>query len=150
MDRVIVFGTIDGGSIPSGRTKMEKLYFNRLIRDKVVKKLDDKGLTYKIEKLDESSFERELLNKVGEESEGLIAAKTREEFISEFDDLLYVIDEIKRFKNITDQELAEIRRVNFEKKGGFDNRIYLHWTSNDGYQTNEKKQEQGHDNLKKD
>ena len=118
---------------------MEKLHFNRLIRDNVRDKLIDKGLVFRIEKLDEVDFEKELLKKVSEEGEGLIAAKTREEFLSEFDDLLYVIEEIKRFKNITDQELKEMRDKNFKKKGGFDERLYLHWTSDDGYKTNERK-----------
>lgn len=118
---------------------MKKLHFNRLIRDRVRDKLVDKGLVFRIEKLNEIDFEQELLKKVPEEGEGLIAAKTREEFLSEFDDLLYVIEEIKRFKNITDQELKEIRDKNFKKKGGFDERLYLHWTSDDGYKTNERK-----------
>jgi predicted house-cleaning noncanonical NTP pyrophosphatase (MazG superfamily) len=118
---------------------MKKLQFNRLIRDKVRDKLVDKGPIFRIKKLDEVAFERELFKKVGEEGEGLIAAKTREEFISEFDDLLYVVEEIKRFKNVTDRELEEIREENFKKKGGFNERLYLYWTSDDGYQTNERK-----------
>jgi predicted house-cleaning noncanonical NTP pyrophosphatase (MazG superfamily) len=118
---------------------MEKLHFNRLIRDNVRDKLIGKGLVFRIEKLNEVDFEKELLKKVGEEGEGLIAAETREEFLFEFDDLLYVVEEIKRFKNITDQELKKIREKNFKKKGGFSERFYLYWTSDDGYQTNEKK-----------
>ena len=129
-----------GVRFPPGVLKeMEKLYFNRLIRDKIRDKLVSKGLVFRIEKLDEIDFEQELLKKVSEEGEGLVAVKTREEFLSEFDDLLYVIEEIKRFKNITDQELKEIRDKNFKKKGGFDERLYLHWTSDDGYKTNERK-----------
>gem|GEM_PF-2272129 len=31
MDRVIVFGTIDEGSIPPGRTKVIKLALNRVV-----------------------------------------------------------------------------------------------------------------------
>ncbi|MDD2224758.1 MAG: hypothetical protein PHP97_01180 [Candidatus Shapirobacteria bacterium] len=124
---------------------MEKLHFNRLIRDNVRDKLINKGLVFRIEKLDEIDFEKELLKKVSEEGEGLIAAETREEFLSEFDDLLYVVEEIKRFKNITDKELEEVRKENFARKGGFKKRLYLHWTSDDGYRTNEKKD----DELKK-
>jgi len=119
---------------------MKKLHFNRLIRDKVRDKLIDKRLVFRIEKLDEVGFEIELLKKVGEEGEGLIAAKNREEFLSEFDDLLYVIEEIKRLKNITDQELKKVREKNFKKKGGFNERLYLYWTNDDGYKTNEKKE----------
>ena len=139
MDRVLVFGTSDGGSIPSRRTQMEKLYFNRLIRDKILDKLIGKGLVFRSRELSEEEFETELVKKVPEEGEGLVAAKTREEFLMEFGDLLYVIDEIKRVKKISDQELNEIKKNNFDKKGSFSKRIYLEWTSDDGYQTNEKK-----------
>jgi len=118
---------------------MEKLYFNRLIRDKILDKLIGKGLVFRSRELSEEEFEKELVKKVPEEGEGLVAAKTREEFLMEFGDLLYVIDEIKRVKKISDQELNEIKKNNFDKKGSFSKRIYLEWTSDDGYQTNEKK-----------
>jgi len=117
---------------------MEKLHFNRLIRDKVFQKLIDKGLEFKVEKLSLEHFRSELLKKIPEEGEGLIAAKTREEFLSEFADIRFVLDEIQKNEGITDEELKKAQEINFRKKGGFTQKIFLHWTSNDGYETNEK------------
>ena len=53
-----------------------------------------------------------------------------------------VIDEIKKFKNITEEQLKIAQKINFDKKGGFNQRFFLTWTSDDGYQTNETKYDQ--------
>ena len=116
---------------------MKKIYFNKLIRDKIPEKIKSKGCNLKIKTLNELLFETELLKKVGEEASALPVAKNNEELISELADILDVIDEIKKFKNITDEQLKTAQKVNFDKKGGFDQRLFLYWTSDDGYKTNE-------------
>lgn len=138
MDRVLVFGTSDGGSIPSGRTKMEKIYYNKLVRDKIPTKIESKGSTCEIKLLDQNDFEKELLKKVGEEASGLLSAETTEELISELADIIDVINEIKKVKNISDKQIKEAQKTNFNKKGGFNQRLFLIWSSDDGYKTNEK------------
>ncbi len=137
MDRVIVFGTIDGGSIPSGRTKMSKIYFNKLIRDKIPEKLISKNCKFKTRFLDKEEFEIELLKKVEEEASALPLVKNKEDLISEIADVLAVIDEIIKVKNISDEQIELAKKINFNKKGGFDKKIFLHWTDDDNYKTNE-------------
>ena len=41
MDRVIVFGTIDVGSIPAGRTKLSVLYFKVLFLKYLIQNVDN-------------------------------------------------------------------------------------------------------------
>ena len=116
---------------------MNKIYYNKLIRDKIPEKIKSKGSTLKVIPLNEIDFEKELLKKVGEEASALPIAKTKKELISELADVLDVIDEIKKFKNITQEEIIAVQKINFEKKGGFDQRLFLVWSSDDGYKTNE-------------
>jgi len=118
---------------------MKKLYFNRLIRDKILDKLISKGLKYKIKKLNKKEFLQELKAKIPEEAEGVVNAKNKKELIEELVDLRLVIEELKKQHKITDKEFKSAIKENWLKKGGFKKRIYLDWTSDDGYQTNEKK-----------
>lgn len=121
---------------------MNKIFFNKLIRDKIPEKLKAKGCNFEIKKMNEIDFETELLKKVGEEASALPIAKSKEELISEIADVLAVIDEIKKFKNISEEQLETAKKTNFDKKGGFDQRLFLCWTSDDGYKTNETKYDQ--------
>ena len=138
MDRVLVFGTSDGGSIPSRRTRMEKIFFNKLIRDKVSDKLNQKGIKFKVRELSEEEYEKELMKKVLEEAIELSTAENRDQLVSEFCDLQFTIDELKKIKNISDQELVEAKKDNFDQKGGFNQRLFLEWTDDNGYQRDKK------------
>jgi len=117
---------------------MKKIYYNKLIRDKIPQKIESKGCKFKIRKLNNIKFGKELLKKVGEEASGLLTAKNKQELTSELADILDVINEIKHFKKITDKQIIAAQKENFEKKGGFSKKIFLYWSSDDGYKTNEK------------
>ena len=57
--------------------------------------------------------------------------------VSELVDVMDVIEEIKRLKGISDEEIAIEREKMLEKKGGFANKIFLIWSEKDDYQSNE-------------
>ena len=116
-----------------------KLHFNRLIRDKILNKLKSKNLEYKIKKLSNKEFLKELKNKTLEESEGVINAKNKKELVKELTDLVIVIEEIKKSYKIKPLEFKKAMEENIKNKGGFKDKIYLYWTSDDGYKTNEGK-----------
>jgi len=118
---------------------MKKIYYNKLIRDKIPEKIKKHGGDYKIKKLKGRGFELELLKKVGEEASGLLAAKTTKELVSELADVIDVIEEIKRLKKITNKQIKDAQKLNFEKKGGFTKKIFLFWSSDTGYKSNERK-----------
>jgi len=84
-------------------------------------------------------FLKELLKKVEEEASALVHAQTHQEFIEELADVQDVIDEIKKVKKIKDTELFAAQEANKEKKGGFKKRLFLLWSEDDGYKTNEKR-----------
>ncbi len=115
-----------------------KVFYNKLIRDLIPEKIATAGATCETRVLDEVEYEKELLKKVEEEGSGVAAATTREELIEEIADVQDVIDEIKKFKHITEEEVSAAQAVALKKKGGFSKRLFLLWSSDDGYKTNEK------------
>lgn len=118
---------------------MKKIYYNKLIRDKIPERIEKSGGDFKIRKLKAKYFEKELIKKVGEEADGLLNVKTKKKLISELADVLDVIQEIKKFKGITNQQIKKARRESNKKKGGFKERLFLIWSSNTGYKTNERR-----------
>lgn len=118
---------------------MKKIFYRKLIRDKIPAKMDRVGAAYEIRKLGQKEFRKELLKKVGEEASGLLAAKNKEEIIEELADVLDVIEEIRRHWKIKPSCLRKFQKENALKKGGFKRKIYLVWSEDTGYRTNERK-----------
>lgn len=119
---------------------MKKIYYYKLIRDKIPAKMAKKGVAYAVRRLGPATYEKELLKKVGEEASGLLAAKSKTELISELADVIDVIDEIKRLKKIKKSQIVAAQKTNAKIKGGFKKRLLLLWNSdNDGYQSNERR-----------
>lgn len=118
---------------------MKKIFYNKIIRDKIPSRIRAAGADYDARKLSKREFERELIKKVEEEASGMQNAKDKKELISEIADVLDVIDEIKSIKQITQKQIDAAQKKNFERKGGFKKRLWLRWSSDDGYKTNEKR-----------
>src|SRR3989344_1886111 len=114
---------------------MEKIYYNKLVRDRIPDIITRHGAEYEIKRLSKVDFEKELLKKVAEEASGLLSAKTKEELISEIADVLAVIEEIKKLKKITPAQITKALKANYTKKGGFKKKLFLTWSSDNGYKT---------------
>ncbi len=118
---------------------MKKIYYNKLVRDKIPEKIKKHGGDFKVEKLKNKKYETELIKKVGEEASGLLNSKTKKELTSELADVLDVIEEIKKFKKIKNKEIESAQKLNFKIKGGFKKKLFLFWSSDTGYKSNERK-----------
>jgi predicted house-cleaning noncanonical NTP pyrophosphatase (MazG superfamily) len=118
---------------------MKKIFYRKLIRDKIPAKMTRVGAAYQVRKLGKKEFEKELLKKASEEASGLLTAKNRNELVEELADVLDVVEEIKRVKKIKTSEIQRMQKENARQKGGFQKRIYLVWSKDDGYKTNERK-----------
>ncbi len=118
---------------------MKKIYYNKLIRDRIPEKITRNGGAYEVEKLGQKEFERELLKKVGEEATGLLHAKTKEELASELADIIDVIEEVKKVKGISRAKIESARKKAYDLKGGFKKKLFLLWSSDTGYRTNERR-----------
>jgi predicted house-cleaning noncanonical NTP pyrophosphatase (MazG superfamily) len=117
---------------------MKKIYYNKLIRDKIPEKMKRAGAAFEIRKLGKKEFEKELLKKVEEEASGLVAAKNNQEIIEELADVLDAVEEVRRIKKIKPSCVKKAQKENVIKKGGFRERIFLVWSEDTGYKTNEK------------
>jgi predicted house-cleaning noncanonical NTP pyrophosphatase (MazG superfamily) len=120
-------------------TEIKKVFYNKLVRDNIPDVIEAAGGEAEIRVLSSDEFETELLKKVGEEASGLTSTENREDLIKELADLEAVIDEIRELKGITDGEIEAAKKSNFEKKGGFKKKLFLVWSEDTGYRTNEKR-----------
>jgi len=118
---------------------MKKIHYNKLIRDKIPEKIKKSGAAASYRILPKTEFEKSLIRKVEEEASGMQAAKSKKELISEIADVVDVLEEIKKVKKITNKQVLAAQEKNFQKKGGFKKKIFLKWTSDSGYRTNEKR-----------
>jgi predicted house-cleaning noncanonical NTP pyrophosphatase (MazG superfamily) len=116
---------------------MKRIYYNKLIRDLVPKKIKDKGSSLKTRTLSQKEFKIELLKKLAEETSGVMNSTSNIEIAEELGDVLDVIDEIKKTFKISPSLLKKTRHEAARKKGGFKKKIYLVWSADDGYKTNE-------------
>lgn len=117
---------------------MKKIHYNKLVRDNIPQVIKSNGGDFKTKRLNDREFEKELIRKVGEEASGLLSAKDKQGLISELADVLDVIEEIKKLKGISNQEIKKSQKAAYERKGGFKEKLYLFWSSDTGYKTNEK------------
>ena len=118
-----------------------KYIYNKLVRDKIpqrINKVEGKKANYKI--LNEKQYMDELNKKVIEEAHEFI----EENSVEELGDLMEVISTIMKIKNITTKDVRKAMEEKRDKKGGFNNKIYL----NDVEQENRDKKEEKELNKK--
>ncbi len=118
---------------------MKKIYYHKLIRDKIPAIIKANNAQYSIKRLSPKQFEIELYKKVGEEATGLMAAKNKRELTSELADVQEVLATIRRYKKIKPSCVRDELKKNMKRKGGFQKRLFLVWAEDNGYRTNERK-----------
>lgn len=118
---------------------MKKIYYNKLVRDKIPQVIKAAGGKAKFKRLTSKKFEKELLAKVEEEAMGLQTAKNKKEMASEIADILEIIEAVKKLKKIPNKDIENALRANMERKGGFKKRLFLIWAEDTGYRTNERR-----------
>lgn len=115
---------------------MKKIYYRKLVRDKIPKRIQESGGKYEAKPFSVTKFKEAILKKVEEEAGELANAKKRGEIISEMGDLLDVLREVKKTFRIKPAELRASRQSEMKRKGGFKKRIYLVWAEDTGYRSN--------------
>ncbi|MBI2984159.1 MAG: nucleoside triphosphate pyrophosphohydrolase [Candidatus Kerfeldbacteria bacterium] len=118
---------------------MKKIYYHKLIRDRVPLVMKKNGAAFRVKRLDLKSYQRELLKKVGEEASSLPRLRSKREMASELADTIDVINAIKRTFKISERQIKSEQRKAFVRKGGFKKRLFLFWAEDTGYRTNERR-----------
>ncbi len=93
--------------------------YNKLVRDKIPKILDDKGIVYEKRIAENVEYAEELVKKLQEEVGEFAADKSVEEFA----DVLEVIDTIKKLPEY--DTVLDVQRRKREERGGFEDRIII-------------------------
>lgn len=97
------------------------LYFNKLVRDKIIEIINQRGEKAEYEILNNERFQKELDLKLIEEVNEFI----RENKIEELADIFEVIYSIIKNRNYDITEIEKIRVKKKEKNGGFEEKIFL-------------------------
>jgi predicted house-cleaning noncanonical NTP pyrophosphatase (MazG superfamily) len=117
---------------------MKKVYYNKLVRDRIKDKIEGKGEACAIRVIEEDAeFEQELLKKVAEEARVLAHVRSREEFLEEYADLMVALDALTAVLEITPADIKVALEENTRKKGLYTLRHFLLWSEDKGYKSNE-------------
>ena len=112
---------------------MEKIYYNKLCRDKIPDIIHAKGFECEIREVDHDEYRREIARKVYEEASGVSNHSGKLSLLKELADLVITIDAIKKEYGITDEDVAQAVENSIEDKGGYEDRLYLAWSSDTEY-----------------
>ncbi|MCR2803998.1 nucleoside triphosphate pyrophosphohydrolase [Paenibacillus soyae] len=99
--------------------------YNKLVRDKIPQVLEAKGLAFRTRILDETEYRAELQTKLKEEMNELLNATSSEETLEELADILEVVHALTQINGSTTTELEALRAKKADKRGGFQERVYL-------------------------
>ena len=98
--------------------------YNKLVRDKIPESIDsEQGKKCKYKILDDTEYLQELNKKVLEEANEFI----EENSIEKLGDLMEVIETIMNLKGYNIEDVKEIMKIKAEKKGAFNNKVFLEY-----------------------
>ncbi len=122
-------------------SSITRVYYNKLVRDNIPDMIRSKREGCEVRQItDIQEFQQELFKKIKEEAASIAMVRTKEEFLSEYADLMMVFETIVKQLDITSEEIIQARKDNFLRKGGFKHQYFMVWSEDVGYQSNESPQ----------
>jgi predicted house-cleaning noncanonical NTP pyrophosphatase (MazG superfamily) len=106
---------------------MEKIYYNKLIRDRIPEIIEAAGKRYQISVLTEEEYVQALRKKVVEEAEE-VKRSTGGDLVKEIADLFEVVSYLMAVCDVSPEEVEKMRSDRHEMRGGFDKRLNLIWS----------------------
>jgi predicted house-cleaning noncanonical NTP pyrophosphatase (MazG superfamily) len=120
---------------------INKIFYNKLVRDRIEVKIKEKGEACEIRPIaDTAEFQQELLKKITEEASALSMVRTRAEFLDEYADLMVVLDALTAELEVSEADITVAMQENVARKGLYKKRHYLHWSADGDYTSNESPQ----------
>ena len=111
--------------------------YNKLVRDKIPENIDSqKGRKSKYRILNDDEYLNELNKKVLEEANEFI----EENNIEELGDLMEVLNAIMKLKGYKIEDVYKAMKIKSDKKGSFDNKIYLEYVDEEKRNIEEEKE----------
>ena len=102
---------------------MERIY-NKLVMDKIPNIIKEKKETPVVKILDDEEYQEALEKKLYEEYQEVIEASV-EDRVEELADMLEVIRAIAKLENKTLEDVIEVANKKVDKRGGFEEKIFL-------------------------
>ena len=111
--------------------------YNKLVRDRIPENIDSEtGRKSQYRILDDTEYLKELNRKILEEANEFI----EENSIEELGDLMEVINAIMKLKGYSMKEVNKVMKSKAEKKGAFDNKIFLEYVDEEKRNLEEEKE----------
>ncbi|MFC0189448.1 phosphoribosyl-ATP pyrophosphohydrolase [Fictibacillus aquaticus] len=99
--------------------------YKKLVRDRIPDIIKKTGKSFNTIILEETDFVEALKKKCFEELDEYTAASTNEEAIEELADLLELMHALAKVHGASIEKVEEVRQQKAEKRGGFQERIFL-------------------------
>ncbi|WP_061808765.1 nucleoside triphosphate pyrophosphohydrolase [Rossellomorea vietnamensis] len=99
--------------------------YNKLVRDKIPQIIENTGKKFSTKILIDQDYIKYLKEKSYEELDEYCAAESNEEAVEELADLLEIIQALAKHHGSSIQEVEAARKEKAEKRGGFEEKIFL-------------------------
>ena len=99
--------------------------YDKLVRDNIPTIIEKTGKSFTTRILNDTQYITEINNKMGEELAEYLETTTTGDALEELADLLELIHAAAAYHGSTFEELEEVRVDKAEKRGGFNERIFL-------------------------
>ena len=90
---------------------MEKIYYNKLCRDKIPEIIKNKGFDCHVRVVDHDEYKREIVRKVFEEASGVRNNSGHEDLVAELADLMITIDAVKKEFGVSSDQCKKCRNL---------------------------------------
>ncbi|MBT4153247.1 MAG: nucleoside triphosphate pyrophosphohydrolase [Candidatus Magasanikbacteria bacterium] len=121
---------------------MEKIYYNKLVRDNVPDKIRALGAETEVyEMVNDEEYLQELRKKLQEESLELSTSMSKKTVAEEIGDLMIVVDNFLEAMELTAEDIEQAKKKSIASKGSFSKRLFMTWSSDSGYEARKKAQQ---------
>lgn len=103
--------------------------YNKLIRDQIPKIIERDGKKAKTRILEDKEYKKELLKKIVEEAQEVLATSGEKEALTkEIGDVLEIIEYLIKTFNLDPSKIEKVKMERKKSRGGFDQKLFLEST----------------------
>ncbi|WP_404451954.1 nucleoside triphosphate pyrophosphohydrolase [Virgibacillus necropolis] len=99
--------------------------YNKLVRDLIPQIIGNKGLEYSTRILEDNEYIKALQTKLDEELQEYLEADNDPDSLEELADIMELIHALSKTHGATIEQLEEIRQQKADKRGGFNDKVFL-------------------------
>ena len=116
---------------------MKKIYYNKLCRDKIPGIIKEKGFECETRIVENEEYKKEITRKIIEEASGVSSHSSHERLLKELADLIITIGAVKKAFDISEEEMQKYVDESLDKKGGYNDKLYISWSSDTEYSSHD-------------